>query len=220
MRRRSFFRVAGATVAASTLVLAGCVKDPVEPTDTQVTTLNLGEGDTGLLNYLLLLEQLEAAFYQKVVTTPPTDLQAGELAALTDLRDHEVVHREFFRQLLGSNAQPTIEFNFSTINFSSRASVLAAARTFEDLGVAAYNGAAKLFTSREILALVSKIASVEARHAAFIRDLIQPTDPFGGVVEGSGAYSGLGTVLTPPQVIAAATSFFPYTIVVSGLPTA
>ncbi|UOQ72359.1 ferritin-like domain-containing protein [Hymenobacter cellulosilyticus] len=216
MRRRSFFRVAGATVAASTLVLAGCVKDPVEPDNTEAISLNLGTGDPGLLNYLFLLEQLEAAFYQKVVTTPPADLQAGELVALTDVRDHEVIHREFFRQLLGSNAMATVEFNFTTINFNTRAGVLAAARTFEDLGVAAYNGAAKLFTSKANLALVSKIASVEARHAAFIRDLVQPADPFSDVV-GAG---GLGAVLTPPQVIAAAASFFPYTIVVSGLPTA
>ncbi|UOQ53207.1 hypothetical protein [Hymenobacter cellulosivorans] len=72
MRRRSFFRVAGATVAASTLVLSGCVGDEetVAPTTPDVPVVNLGTGDAGVLNYLLLLEQLEAAFYQRVVTTP------------------------------------------------------------------------------------------------------------------------------------------------------
>ncbi|UOQ53208.1 ferritin-like domain-containing protein [Hymenobacter cellulosivorans] len=132
------------------------------------------------------------------------------------MRDHEVIHREFFRQLIGSTALPNLEFNFTSINFTTRAGVLAAARTFEDLGVAAYNGAAKLFTSKANLVLVGKIASVEARHAAFIRDLVQPANPFDEVV---GA-SGLGAVLTPTQVLAAAAVFLPYTILSSGLPTA
>jgi hypothetical protein len=216
MRRRSFLRAAGATVAASTLVLAGCSVDSVEPDDQPVTSLTVGQDDTGLLNYLFLLEQLEAAFYQKVVGTPPTDLLPGELEALGELYNHEVIHREFFRQLLGSSALPGLEFNFSSLTLTTRAGVLAAARTFEDLGVAAYNGVGKLFTSKETLVLVSKIASVEARHAAFISDLAQPTTPFTDVVDSN----GLSNVLTPTQVVAASASFFPYTIVVSALPTA
>ena len=36
--------------------------------------------------------------------------------------------------------------DFTSINFADRASVLGAAKTFEDLGVSAYNGAGKLLT--------------------------------------------------------------------------
>ena len=94
MRRRSFFRLAGATAATSALVLAGCVKDPVPPA-TGPSVFTLSGDDTGLLNLLYLLEQLEAAFYQKVLDALPADLQAGDKEALTALRDHEVIHRVF-----------------------------------------------------------------------------------------------------------------------------
>ncbi len=44
--------------------------------------------------------------------------------------------------------------------------------TFEDLGVAAYNGAGQLLEKGEYLLLAGKIVSVEARHATAIRYLI------------------------------------------------
>jgi hypothetical protein len=50
--------------------------------------------------------------------------------------------------------------------------VLTTARTFEDLGVAAYNGAGQLLEKGEYLLLAGKIVSVEARHATAIRYLI------------------------------------------------
>jgi hypothetical protein len=62
--------------------------------------------------------------------------------------------------------------DFSSIDFTSRTSVLGTAKAFEDLGVSAYNGAGKLITNPDYLVLAGKIVSVEARHAALIRDLI------------------------------------------------
>jgi hypothetical protein len=73
---------------------------------------------------------------------------------------------------LGSAAIPDLEVDFSSIDFNSRNSVLGAAKAFEDLGVSAYNGAGKLIASADYLLLAGKIVSVEARHAAYIRDLI------------------------------------------------
>ena len=110
MQRRSFFQVAGASVAASTLLLAGC-KDEPEPAPVTENVLafsgytndaNRTPIDDGILNYVYLIAQLEAAFYQKVVAAPPADLQPGELAYLTDLRDHELIHREYLKAILGS----------------------------------------------------------------------------------------------------------------------
>ena len=40
------------------------------------------------------------------------------------------------------------------------------------MGVAAYNGAAKFITNAGYLFIAGKIVSVEARHAAIIRDLV------------------------------------------------
>ncbi|WP_315822624.1 ferritin-like domain-containing protein [Paraflavitalea speifideaquila] len=63
--------------------------------------INLGSGDIGILNYAYALEQLEAAFYLQVIMTPFSGITATETALLTDIRDHEVAHREFFKKALG-----------------------------------------------------------------------------------------------------------------------
>jgi rubrerythrin len=226
LRRRSFFRVVGATVATSTLVLAGC-NDNTEPTPAPTTaTLNLGSGDNGLLNYAYLLEQLEASFYQKVVDAFPADFTAADKAAFVDLRDHEVIHREFFRYALGANAydtslSPALAFDFSSFTLTTRAGVYAAARTLEDVGVAAYNGAGKLVIDTATLRMLGKIASVEARHAAFVRDQAQPGSfAASDVVTETGEAAGLDIVKTPTEVVALIAKFVPATLVVTNLPTA
>jgi len=172
MARRSFLRYAGAGLAAAGMLgAAACHKaNPVV-----ATGLDIGIGDTGILNYAYALEQLEAAFYIQVVATPYSGITATETARLTDIRDHEVAHREFLKATLGtSQAIPALTPDFSSINFGTRASVLAAAQAFEDLGVQAYNGAGFLIESGIYLGIAGKIVSVEARHASYIRDLITP----------------------------------------------
>lgn len=134
--------------------------------------VDLGEGDVGILNYAYALEQLEAAFYSQVVKTPYDGMQSDARDRLTTIRDHEIVHREFFKAALKKNAIPDLEVDFTKIDFNKSESVLGTARTFEDLGVAAYNGAGQLLKKGEYLLLAGKIVSVEARHAAAIRDLI------------------------------------------------
>ncbi|MEP6727292.1 MAG: ferritin-like domain-containing protein [Bacteroidota bacterium] len=64
---------------------------------------------------------------------------------MTDIRDHEIAHGEFFKKAIGTAAIPALEVNFTTINFTSRASVLGTAMAFEDLGVFANEGASYLF---------------------------------------------------------------------------
>jgi hypothetical protein len=52
-----------------------------------------------------------------------------------------------------------------------QATFLKLAETFEDTGVAAYNGAAPMIKSKEVLGAAGSIVQVEARHAAAIRFL-------------------------------------------------
>ena len=171
MARRSFLRYAGAGVAAAGLMTAAsCHKDRMVYNN----GIDIGIGDVGILNFAYALEQLEAAFYIQVAASPYSGITAFETARLTDIRDHEVCHMQFFKAALGTNGIATLTPDFSSINFSSRASVLAAAQAFEDTGVAAYNGAAYQIQSATYLTLAGKIVSVEARHASFIRDLINP----------------------------------------------
>lgn len=166
LSRRKFFGLAGG-VAGLGLVLSatGCKNDDDDG-------INLGTGDTGILNYAYALEQLEAAFYTRVVNSFFTDISEMEKTRLAEIRDHEIAHREFFKAALGSAAIPALEVNFTSIDFTRRDSVLGTAKAFEDLGVAAYNGAGQLIQSKDYLTLAGKIVSVEARHAAYIRDLI------------------------------------------------
>jgi hypothetical protein len=172
LARRSFLRYAGAGVAGiGVLAAASCTKKNgyVPP-----ATYDIGSGDLGILNYAYALEQLEAAFYLQVTATPYSGISAYETAVLTDIRDHEVCHRGFFKAALGSNGIPSLSANFSSINFSDRTSVLSAAKAFEDTGVSAYDGAGYLIQSGTYLTLAGKIVSVEARHASLIRNLISP----------------------------------------------
>jgi rubrerythrin len=218
--RRAFLQVAGASAATASLVLAGCADDTPAPI-VSTNYLSLGSADAGLLNYAYLLEQLEAAFYQKVIDTPPADFQAADLAAFNDLRDHEVIHREMLKYAIGTSIIPALTFDFSTISFTTRTSVLAAAKKLEDLGVAAYNGIARLVSDTTTLAILTKISSVEARHAAFVRDLITPGSFATDAVVDDGALLSVGVSKTPTQVVAEAAPYFlPLIVYTDSLPTA
>ncbi len=135
---------------------------------------DLGTGDVGILNYAYALEQLEAAFYTKAVDSPYGQMPDNEKQILTEIRDHEVAHRDFLKKALADKAIPDLEVDFSKVDFTKRESVLTTAKTFEDLGVSAYNGAGKLIKNPDYLLAAGKIVSVEGRHAATIRDLLQP----------------------------------------------
>ena len=127
--RRRFLQWAGVTVGV--VLVAGCGDDD-GPTG-GAAGVNLGSGDVGVLNYAYALEQLEAAFYTRVVANQYTGITTAERTILTDIRDHEIVHREFLKAALGSGAIGTLEFDFASVNFTSRASVLGTAKVFEDL---------------------------------------------------------------------------------------
>lgn len=215
INRRFFLRSAGVAAATGAFVMSACTDHDVSPAGDQV--VDLGSGDIGILNYAYALEQLEAAFYMQVIMTPYANMTAMEKSILTDIRDHEVVHREFFKAALGTAAIPGLSVNFSSIDFTSRASVLGTAKVFEDTGVAAYNGAGKLIKSVDYLLLAGKIVSVEARHASIIRDLLNPnTTDFSGddVVDSN----GLDVAKSPSMILAAVGPFIATKISGSNLP--
>lgn len=215
--RRLFLRYAGAVTAGGAL-LAAC-KGEDNP-DTIMATVDLGTGDVGILNYAYALEQLEAAFYTQVIATPFSGMTAAETQLLTDIRDHEVIHREFFKAALGTNAIGSLTPNFAGINFSDRSSVLNTAKAFEDLGVSAYNGAGNLIKDANYLLIAGKIVSVEARHAAAIRDLLSPKS---GSFAGDDIVTpadGLDAASKPAAVLPTAQKFVKTPISGANLPTA
>lgn len=206
--RRKFLGYAGAT-SGLFMLAAACNKD--DDND----GVNLGSGDIGILNYAYALEQLEAAFYTQVILTPYTGITADERLFLTDIRDHEIAHREFFKNAIGSSAIPGLEVDFSSINFSSRDSVLGAAQTFEDLGVSAYNGAGYLIKDGAYLLLAGKIVSVEARHAALIREIRTANSFLGDQVEAN----SVNISRSPSEVLGLAGPYIKTKINASNLPT-
>lgn len=202
IKRRSFFMYAGATAGVTALALAGCNDDTENAPN---NTVNLGAGDIGVLNYAYALEQLEAAFYTQVIATPYSGMTDTERVAFTAIRQHELIHRDFFKAALTpANAIPALNPNFGAIDFTSRTSVIQYSVIFEDLGVAAYNGAGRLIKDPNYLLLAGKIVSVEARHAAYVRDL-QTAGSFAAspIINAM----GLDRALSVSEVLAAAQPF-------------
>lgn len=219
--RRDFLRWSGAG-ALGLVGLAACddtnvrtitevvTEPPPPPQAFPAVSINFAN-DFGVLNFAFALEQLEAAFYTQVVATPYTGISAAERQVMTDLRDHEVVHREFLRAALGTNAIGGLTPNFSSVDFASRTSVLVTARVFEDLGVAAYNGAGQFLQDAGLLTLAGKIVSVEARHASAIRDLLNPRSR-------DFAPRAFDDAMTPQQVLAAAAPFIRNAVTLQNVP--
>ncbi|HXD68433.1 MAG TPA: ferritin-like domain-containing protein [Gaiellales bacterium] len=125
-------------------------------------------GDAEILNFALEMEELQAALYEQALRHAGL---TGELAQYARVvGGHEREHVAFLRQTLGSRAKPAPAFDFGdAVTDPDR--FAAAARVLEDLGVAALDGQAANLT-KPSLAAVATIVSVEARHAAWIRDLL------------------------------------------------
>jgi hypothetical protein len=220
--RRRFLKLMGVGGTALLLpsIFTACDDDITLPgSNGGAVALDLGN-DVGILNYAYALEQLEAAFYTQVVAGFATSgiTADAERSALTEIRNHEVVHREFLRGVLGDRRLGDLTVDFGTA-LATRQSVLTTARTFEDLGVSAYNGAGKYLTDPANLLIAGKIVSVEARHAAAVRDMLDTTGrAFAGddVVDAN----GLDVAREPDVVLAAADPFVVNPITIGRAPVA
>ncbi len=129
-----------------------------------------GSGDVDILNYALTLEYLETEFYVQAAKRVK-GLSGYEMKLTKELRDNEAEHVDALTatiKKLGGKpvAQPMFDFGGA---FGNRATYLKTANTLEDTGVSAYNGAAPLISSGEVLGAAGGIVQVEARHAAMIR---------------------------------------------------
>lgn len=183
LKRRSFIKYSGLSLAATAVVFAGCEDFSVSKQGNNANgrvnedgSIDLGSGDIGILNYAYALEQLESAFYKMAVEHAnfSSIYSEEEKMLLRDLAEDEIIHREFYKTALGDNAIPGLTPDFSSIDFGSRDAVLMTGKVFEDLGVAAYNGAGRLLQDVNLLLVAGKIVSVEARHASAVRDLLNP----------------------------------------------
>jgi hypothetical protein len=123
--------------------------------------------DAEILNFVLRLEYLQSAFYDEAVSG---GVLKGELLEFaTVVGRHERRHTAAIEDALGGAAAPSPTFDFGDTT-ASRDAFLRTASELEDLAVGAYNTGA-LNLTRKALTAAAEIASVEARHAAWIRDI-------------------------------------------------
>ena len=180
--RRGFVRMLGAGGAVVMLpgVFSACATTPAPGAMADGGLRFDLRSDVGIFRLVHTLEQLEAAFYTSVVAHASftSFFNAAERELFTDLRNVEIVHREFLRTALGSQAVPDVtgSINAATLNaiLASREGIIGAARLFEHLGVSGLNGAGKYLQDARNLLLAGKFVSVEARHAAALRDIAPP----------------------------------------------
>jgi len=180
--RRQFVQMMGAGGAIVFLpgVFSACTMTPAPGVGASGGLMFDLRSDVGIFRLVHTLEQLEAAFYTAVVANPSftTFFNGAERELFTDLRNVEIVHREFLRTALGSQAVPDVRgtINGATLGtiLSSRENILGAARLFEHLGVSGLNGAGKYLQDARNLLLAGKFVSVEARHVAALRDVAPP----------------------------------------------
>jgi len=125
--------------------------------------------DIKILNFALTLEFLEAEFYEQAVTNNAFSnaqyKRFGEIVAL-----HEANHVKFLRSALGKKAVKKPSFDFKD-TVTDPAKFAATAQVLEDTGVSAYLGQVTNVKQDAILGAAGTIATVEARHASWIRFL-------------------------------------------------
>jgi hypothetical protein len=125
------------------------------------------EQDERVLNLVLALEYVEAAFYEEALARAGLRGELREFARVVG--EHEKAHVAFLEQALGGAAQAAPRHDFGDRTKDAEAFTAAAVR-LEDLAVATYNGQAVNLTPASLKA-AARIVSVEGRHAAWIRSI-------------------------------------------------
>ncbi len=127
------------------------------------------KGDIDILNFALTLEYLEAAFYEGAADVKGLSSEVANYVKTfgEEEQQHVEALTATIKDLGGTPVKaPGVDFGDA---FSSADAFTTLAITFEDTGVSAYNGAAPMIQSTDVLAAAGGIVQVEARHAAAIR---------------------------------------------------
>ncbi len=160
---RAAFLRKGALVAGGGLALGAF------PAGFAIAQGGVPKGDRKILNYALTLEYLEAAFYAEANAKGKLTGETAHFAQVVGA--HEAAHVEALKKVLGAKAvaKPSFDFQGTT---GSEKTFRKTAMVLEDTGVSAYQGQAPNIKTTAVLASAGAILAVEARHAAWIRDII------------------------------------------------
>jgi ferritin-like protein len=151
--------VAGGAVAAGGVLVVGLPRLAISaPSRKQ---------DAKVLNFVLLIESLQAAFYAEALRNGKLTGEWRQFARVVGRQER--AHLAYLKRTLGADARSIPRFKFGDSTKSVK-KFSAAAVALEDMGLAAYNGQATNLTGRALRA-AGKITSVEARHASWARDI-------------------------------------------------
>ncbi|MBA3327921.1 MAG: ferritin-like domain-containing protein [Solirubrobacterales bacterium] len=167
--RSDFIRkgvLAGGGLLAGTALFA----QYVDPAAAAISTRRKSAAnDVKILNFALTLEFLEAEFYREARVNNAYLNPSYERFGVVVAR-HEARHVSFLRGALGSKAIRKPRFDFKdTVTDPNK--FAATSQVLEDTGVMAYLGQVANVRQDSVLAAAGTIATVEARHAAWIRFL-------------------------------------------------
>ncbi|RFS17533.1 ferritin-like domain-containing protein [Emticicia sp. C21] len=158
-----------------------------------------------VLNFALTLEYLDSEYFTKGINTANL-IPGSDRPVFTQVAKHENEHVAFIKATLGNKAIPKPTFDFTGKGlfpdvFTNYKTFAMVGHAFEDHGVRAYKGQAGNLMAAEdkpILEAALRIHSVEARHTAGIRylinirNLVEETEPWITLNEGTpaGIYTG------------------------------
>jgi hypothetical protein len=124
--------------------------------------------DSRILNFALLLEYLEFAFYEDALAQGSL---TGELLRFArEVGNHERAHVRILQNALGADARSRPSFDFGDAT-SDPEKFSTAALALEETGTAAYIGQGANLTAG-VAVTAGSITSVEARHTAWIRNIV------------------------------------------------
>jgi hypothetical protein len=153
--------VAGSAAVGGGLLIAGLPKVAASaPSRAQ---------DVRILNYLLRLEYVLAAFYEAAAAEGQVTGEIQQFVSVVG--EHEREHVALLQRILGddADAEPSVDFGDGTSNPDK---VAVTARNLEETASAAYIGQGANLTER-VMIDAARITSVEARHAAWIADILR-----------------------------------------------
>jgi hypothetical protein len=166
MRRTTRGEALGAAAAGGAAIGAGALLGAwVEPS-ASVGRPSASQ-DARIWQFLLVLEEAQAALYDTALRSRslPSDLAAYVRVVAPQEHDHVAL----VRRRLGARARPAPKFDYTKAT-SSAAQFQQAAIDLEEAALAAYIAQGANLT-RPAVADAARIVAVDARHAAWIRDL-------------------------------------------------
>ena len=163
--------IAGTTLASSSVLasLMGC-SESTDPSTHAV--LRVGT-ETGLLNFVYAVVQLETDFYTRAVGNRFPGILTSEATAFDDFSNETYAERDaLYDALPTGRISDAVFFTLGqVVNFSNRASTVTAAQTIEDTAARGFAAAATALQTAgsSHAALVADIATAAANRANAVR---------------------------------------------------